>query len=205
MQIRAEKTRSNILKTASVLFAEKGFAGTGVDAVAAAAGANKQRIYAYFGSKKKLFEAVLLELFEVNGKMFNEFADGIRPGVQDITFELSQYYQYLHEQHPEFHRLLAWANLENAIEPNILRQARKAENDRLKSWFVIEQANGNIRSDITFESWLLTVMGTAYFASSNALTLSQTLGESFLTPEARKRRSEDLAALFKTHKSHSTE
>ena len=70
MQVRAEKTRSNILNAARRLFSEHGFAGTSVDSIAEAAGANKQRIYAYFGSKKKLFEAVLLDVFA-------ESADGI--------------------------------------------------------------------------------------------------------------------------------
>ena len=46
MQARAEKTRSNILKTARRLFAQYGFSATGVEAIAKNAGANKQRIYA---------------------------------------------------------------------------------------------------------------------------------------------------------------
>ena len=38
--------------------------GATVDEIAAAAGVNKQRIYAYFGSKNGLFEAVLRDVFE---------------------------------------------------------------------------------------------------------------------------------------------
>lgn len=197
MQLRARKTRSNILKSARKLFAENGFSATSVDSIAEAAEANKQRIYAYFGSKKKLFEAVLLNVFEDSSAAFNRFARSIRPGEHNITFELSQYYQNLHELHPEFQRLLAWANLEYAIDADKLLMARKQENECLHNWFRIEQENQNIRHDITFESWLLTIMGTAYFARSNALTLSKTLGESFLNPAAQKRRSEDFAAIFK--------
>ena len=51
MQLRAERTRRAILKSARKLFAAGGFAGTSVDAIALTAKANKQRIYAYFGSK----------------------------------------------------------------------------------------------------------------------------------------------------------
>lgn len=197
MQARAEKTRSNILKTARKLFAEKGFAGTGVDSIAKSSGANKQRIYAYFGSKKKLFEAVLLDIFADSSNAFRIFAEKLKPD-ENITFELSQYYQHLHEQLPEFHRLLAWANLENAIAPDILLQARKQENDLLREWFALAQNDNRIRQDISFETWLLTIMGTAYFANSNALTLSRTLGDNFLSPSAGTRRSEDLAALFQS-------
>lgn len=197
MQKRAEKTRDNLLKTARKLFAGQGFSGTSVDSIAAAAKANKQRIYAYFGSKKKLFEAVLLDVFAESAQMFEEFAAAIEPGVSDITFELSQYYQELHLKKPEFQRLLAWANLENAVDPVALSAVRREENECLQNWFKIEQEAGRIRSSIAFESWLLTIMGTAYFASSNAKTLRNTLGKSFFSDEARRLRSKDLASLFK--------
>ena len=197
MQARAEKTRSNILKTARNLFASGGFSGTSVDSIALAAKANKQRIYAYFGSKKKLFEAVLLELFADNAEKFAGFAAGIDPEKDDITFELLQYYQQLHGKQPELRRLLMWANLENAIDPEVLSQARRQENECLKKWFDSEQRSGRLRCDVAFESWLLTVMGTAFFASANAMTLSRTLGEEFLTPAAQQRRCEDLAKLFR--------
>ena len=61
MQLRAQKTREAILTAGMRLFSSCGFSGTAVDAVAADAGVNKQRIYAYFGSKQGLFEAVLTE------------------------------------------------------------------------------------------------------------------------------------------------
>ena len=196
MQARAEKTRTNILKTARRLFSQYGFSATGVDAIAKTAGANKQRIYAYFGSKKKLFEAVLLEVFSESAELFREFAAAIKPGESNITFELSQYYQELHLQKPEFRRLLAWANLENTIDPAALSAARQQENECLRNWFNTEQSAGRIRSEVAFESWLLTVMGTAYFASANAKTLRNTLGESFFSPDARQQRSSDLAKIF---------
>ena len=86
--------------------------------------------------------------------------------------------------------------MENTIDPAVLSAARQQENECLRSWFETEQATGRIRSEIAFESWLLTVMGTAYFASANAKTLRNTLGESFFSPDARQQRSRDLAILF---------
>ena len=196
MQARAEKTRSNILKNARKLFSKHGFAAASVDGIAQAAGANKQRIYAYFGSKRKLFEAVLLEVFSESAEMFNQFAANVEPGKSDITFELSQYYWNLHLQKPEFRRLLAWANLEDAVDPAVLSAARQQENECLCNWFNAEQTAGRIRSEIAFESWLLTVMGTAFFANANAKTLRNTLGESFLSSDASQQRSSDLAKIF---------
>jgi AcrR family transcriptional regulator len=52
-------TKQRILDAATAEFAEFGLAGARVDRIAARAGANKQLIYAYFGSKEGLFDNVL--------------------------------------------------------------------------------------------------------------------------------------------------
>lgn len=52
-------TRARLLDAAFDEFVRSGTAGARVDRIAAAASANKQAIYAYFGSKEALFDAVL--------------------------------------------------------------------------------------------------------------------------------------------------
>jgi AcrR family transcriptional regulator len=52
-------TRDRILAAAVAEFAARGFAGARMDRIAAAANANKERIYAYFGDKEALFREVL--------------------------------------------------------------------------------------------------------------------------------------------------
>jgi AcrR family transcriptional regulator len=52
-------TKERLLEAATAEFAAHGIAGARVDRIAAAARANKQLIYAYFGSKEQLFDAVL--------------------------------------------------------------------------------------------------------------------------------------------------
>jgi TetR/AcrR family transcriptional regulator len=54
-----DATKSKILAAAWHEFAQKGFAGARVDAIAARSGANKRMIYHYFGDKEGLFVAVL--------------------------------------------------------------------------------------------------------------------------------------------------
>jgi TetR/AcrR family transcriptional regulator len=54
-----DATKSNILAAAWHEFAQKGFAGARVDAIAARSGANKRMIYHYYGDKEGLFVAVL--------------------------------------------------------------------------------------------------------------------------------------------------
>jgi AcrR family transcriptional regulator len=57
----ADQTKRRIFEAATTEFAEHGIAGARIDRIAAVAGANKQLIYAYFGSKRELFEAVVSE------------------------------------------------------------------------------------------------------------------------------------------------
>jgi AcrR family transcriptional regulator len=55
----APTRRAAILKAAAGAFAERGFAGTSMDDVAAAAGITRLIVYRHFESKEELYEAVL--------------------------------------------------------------------------------------------------------------------------------------------------
>jgi TetR/AcrR family transcriptional regulator len=57
-------SRAAILGAARAEFADRGFAGAGVDRVAAKARVNKAMVYYHFGSKLALYRAVLAEEFD---------------------------------------------------------------------------------------------------------------------------------------------
>jgi AcrR family transcriptional regulator len=97
-------TKERLLEAATEEFAAHGIAGARVDRIAAAAKANKQLIYAYFGSKEQLFDAVLDRNCE--------------PLVQEVPFDpddlpgyVGRLFDYVIE-HPEVVRLVLWAGLE---------------------------------------------------------------------------------------------
>lgn len=54
-------TRDRLAAAAVAEFSEHGYAGARVDRICRAAGANRERLYAYFGNKRALFEEVLAE------------------------------------------------------------------------------------------------------------------------------------------------
>jgi AcrR family transcriptional regulator len=56
-----DATRTAILKAAGELFRAQGFAGAGIDAIAAEAGVTSGAIYRQFASKEALFAAVVAE------------------------------------------------------------------------------------------------------------------------------------------------
>lgn len=62
----AGKTRDAILRSAQKLFAEKGYATTGVREIAADAGVNSTLVRRYFGSKEGLLRVALQDLLRVD-------------------------------------------------------------------------------------------------------------------------------------------
>lgn len=64
--------RQRLLETATVLFAEKGYAGTSVREIVAQAGVSKPVLYYYFKSKEGLFYAILEWAADVEQSVLNE-------------------------------------------------------------------------------------------------------------------------------------
>ena len=108
MKRDAEVTRKRILEAATAEFSYYGLAGARVDRIAKAAGSNKAMIYAYFGSKDGLLDAVA--------------ADLIAWHVQDVPLDVNDLPEYAarvfdrYQQHPELIRLVNWDRLERSGE-----------------------------------------------------------------------------------------
>ncbi|MCD8153078.1 MAG: TetR/AcrR family transcriptional regulator; helix-turn-helix transcriptional regulator, partial [Clostridiales bacterium] len=56
-----EKKRAEIIRAALIMFGEKGFDGTSMDAIAKQIGYSKATLYQYFENKEELFSAVMKE------------------------------------------------------------------------------------------------------------------------------------------------
>lgn len=102
-------TRERILDAATAEFAAYGMAGARVDRIAAAAQANKERIYAYFGDKEQLFDAVMREAIIRSDAWPSSGVDDLVATTGDL-FDLSL-------TSPEVTRLLAWRRLAPSQTP----------------------------------------------------------------------------------------
>ena len=71
MKEKQKDTVERILETAARVFAESGFAGARMDAIADRAGVNKATIYYHIGDKKTLYARVLHEHFASAGDRFD--------------------------------------------------------------------------------------------------------------------------------------
>ena len=97
-------TQARLLDAAYQEFSEQGLAGARVDRIAMAARANKQAIYAYFGSKEDLFDAVLTH-------RLGELADAVPLTPGDLPGYAGALFDALTDT-PDLLRLTRWRGLE---------------------------------------------------------------------------------------------
>ena len=107
----ADITRRDILDAAMEEFAAKGLSGARVDAIAAKTRTTKPMIYYHFGSKEKLYAAVMEEAYGgVRSKEQGLHLDALPPEeamrrLVEVTFDH-------HAEHPEYVRLVSVENIE---------------------------------------------------------------------------------------------
>jgi len=114
-------TRTRLLDASYSEFASRGFAGARVDKIASQAGANKQAIYLYFGSKDGLFDAVLENRLGI-------LADQVPYTSDNLPSYIGALFDHMVE-HPELVRLTQWKFLERpeATEMEVRSHVSKAE------------------------------------------------------------------------------
>ena len=195
MQQRAIETRKKILAAAVSVFAAKGLNGATVDDIAAAAGVNKQRLYAYFGSKQGLFDAALLHVFEEVELFSRKTVREAEAHPEKLTEILLRGFFRVHAAHPAFWRLLSWANLEGMESVTKLDEARKNENDALRRIYDDAVRQGVLKSE-RFETYLFVLLSVSYFRYSNRRTWNRTLNLKFSAGEWEELLCREMARAF---------
>jgi AcrR family transcriptional regulator len=104
----SSETKRRLLESAAAEFSRYGLAGARVDRIAHNAQANKQAIYAHFGSKDQLFERVLDDHLRA-------LVDAVPFTPDDLAGYAGASFDHLTE-HPELMRLSMWRYLEHGDE-----------------------------------------------------------------------------------------
>jgi AcrR family transcriptional regulator len=146
----AEATRRRILDAAREEFSKFGPAGARINRIAAASGANKERIYANFGSKEGLFEAVMSDTLAAHSDTVGEWGES----AADLVDRLQQ----THERSPELLRLMLWEALEFGSDPVPDEEKRRAYYRQRVS--ALQKAFG-LDSETDSAAALLTLIGLA--------------------------------------------
>ena len=108
------RTRQDILDAATEEFAEQGFSGARVDAIAARTRTTKRMIYYYFGSKEDLYLAVLEGAYRrirrIEAELHLE-----RFSPVDAVRRLIEFAFDYHENNPQFVQLINSENVNKAV------------------------------------------------------------------------------------------
>lgn len=175
-------TRENILRAALAVFAKSGFAGARVEKISRAAGSTDRMIYYYFGSKEKLFIAVLETIYRELGEAEAALdlagmnpEDGLRAIVR---FTWSHY-----RQHPEMLTLL---NSENLYQGRHVARSKKVRElsfpliSILSDIYLRGVKQKVFRPGIVVRELYIAICSLGYFYLSNRFTLSAFLGTNLM-------------------------
>ncbi|MGH2714542.1 MAG: TetR/AcrR family transcriptional regulator [Thermoleophilaceae bacterium] len=136
-RIPADQRRALLMREAGRLFARHGYAGTRLEAVAAAAQVTKPIVYRHFDSKKALYMALLAKHRD-DLPTFAEGADGVR----DI---LEHWLDYVRENGHAWVMLFRDASGDDEIRD--LRRAVSLRARQVVAGFIWERAGSSIPPD----------------------------------------------------------
>ncbi len=175
----AEGAREAILDAAEEIFAQNGFDGARIDAIAAAAGYNKSLIFHYFDDKFGLYTAVVRRIKE---QVEHELTSVLQlyaseEGYMRLTHEADAFRAFLEMlvriafdfllARPDFLRILAWEGAEGWQTFVAIATHFEIEGiGRLRAFISEAQANGLIRPNIDTAMFFAIALG---------------LGQSYLT------------------------
>ena len=149
----APATKARILEAAGIEFATYGLAGARVDRLAALAGANKERIYANFGSKEALFDATVAANLE-------ELLDTVPFDPDDLPGYAVRMYDFT-LAHPQLVRLALWHRLER---PGMLEQLPQSVESTVRKVELLSaaQRQGLVDDTLPPERLITVVLGLVY-------------------------------------------
>lgn len=186
----ADRSQRDILDGARDEFALHGLGGARMDRIAERASVNKRLIYYYFGSKERLFLAVLERVYEdIRDAEQQLNLTQIEP-TEAIRRLIAFSWNYSLE-HPEFQTLL---NSENLHRARHLRQSTKipAMHSPLLQTLadVLERGhkNGVFRAGVDPMQLYISIAGLSYFYLGNNHTLSTIFNRPLLGPKAKVER-----------------
>jgi AcrR family transcriptional regulator len=137
-------TKARLLDAAYAEFSERGLAGARVERIAAEASANKQAIYAYFGSKDGLFDAML-------AVRMRNLTDTVPFTPADVPNYAGALYDEL-QRNPELVRLTQWTWLERTDASPI-----EVEAYRTKAQALIAARDGALTETQAVDTLLLVI------------------------------------------------
>jgi AcrR family transcriptional regulator len=193
-----------IMETAEILFAEKGFNGTSVRDIAEKAHVNLAMISYYFGSKDKLLES----LFDYRGehvklKLESMVEDKTLGSFEKLEMLIDHYIEKIMNQQC-FSRIMLREQVVNhtGITAELITQMKKRNQQIISKLIHQGQKKGEFKRNIDIPLMMATLVGTAghiiatqpYYKEINNL---QSMNEEEFQKHMKKKLSQHLKKLFK--------
>lgn len=185
MPRHAGQTKTRILDAATQEFARKGLGGARVDEIALRSKSNKRMIYHYFGSKEKLFKAVLEEAYT-----------GIRTAEQQLHLDemepveaiekLVRFTWNYYLDNPEFLTLVNSENLHRAKHlktSEVIHRVSGKFVQMVKEILGRGEAAGVFREGIDPVQLNITIAAIGYYYLTNRFTGAIIFERDFMAPE----------------------
>jgi AcrR family transcriptional regulator len=196
-----EGVRRNIVEVATLEFARKGYGGARVDAIAARTRTSKRMIYYYFGSKERLYLAVLEEAYASIRRQESTLDLEHQPPEQALATLVASTFDYYHA-HPEFVRLVM---NENIMDGAHLKRSKAIGTLNLT---VIDALRGIVergRKDGTFRRGIdpielhMTISALGIFTVANRATFSTIFKIDMTSPKALATRRREIVDMVLQH------
>ena len=174
----AKQIRDRLLRAATSVFAQHGLGGGRVKLIASAAKSNERMIYYYFGSKERLFIAVLENVYRQMWKAENALHLDRSPPLDAIKamsdFTLDHYLS-----HPEMLTILNNENLHRGRYVSKSKELKRLSSpalDLMSRIYARGVRAGVFRKGLDPVEIYLSILALNYFYVSNRYTLSAYLG-----------------------------
>lgn len=185
-----ERSRRRILAAASNEFASKGYDGARIDEIVRRGKVNKNLLYYYFGSKEKLFVAVLEAAYaDLRWRQDALALDGGMPedAIRRLVAGLFHYWR----ESEAFIGFLTSENLYKAKHIKKSKVAAEAYQKLIESLSEVLEAGasqGVFRRGVDPVNLYISISGLSYKYFSNQYTLSSALGKDLTSKAALKTR-----------------
>ncbi|MFI5632593.1 TetR family transcriptional regulator [Streptomyces sp. NPDC051664] len=156
---RGAATYQRILDVATQEFAQHGISGARIERIVAAARTNKAQLYAYFGNKEGLFDAIFFGSLE-------RITNVVPIGASDLAdWAVRLYDEYL--RRPDLIRLATWARLERRPAGHLVDGRDRLDDHKLRA-IAEAQAAGLVRQGDPFDVMAMVIaMSMAWSPVSN--------------------------------------
>ena len=196
-----EGTRRNIVEVATREFAQKGYGGARVDAIAERTRTSKRMIYYYFGGKEGLYLAVLEEAYG-SIRRTEETLDMERLPPEEALRTLVTFTFDYHNAHPEFMRLVMNENIMEGVHmarSRTIGRLNAGVIDALQDLLVRGRKAGVFRPDLDPLEVHMTISALCVFNVANRATFSTIFKRDMASPRALARRRAEVADIVWRH------